>query len=129
MNGIRSDLFSMQPPKDPNDPLELLFERSRNAAPEPAENLESTVWRRIAAAENPGRLGGLLDRIEAIFARPSFKVAFVAGCVLFGLLLAETRVSQMQAKRSVQFVQSYLRQIDPQLDDVGTQSASASVQP
>jgi hypothetical protein len=122
----------MPPPNDPRDPLDFLFERWRDAAPEPSDNLESAVWRRIAADENPSGLRrGWFATIEAIFARPSFTAAFVVGCVLLGLLLAETRVSQMQAKRSVQFVQSYLRQIDPQLDGVeGSASAeSVSIQP
>ena len=120
----------MSPPNDPRDPLDTLFERSRNAAPEPSENLESMVWRRIAADENPpGVRRGWFAAIEVIFARPSFTAAFVVGCVLLGLLLAETRVSHMQAKRSVQFVQSYLRQIDPQLDDPDANTESVSLQP
>lgn len=107
-----------------------MFERCRDVAPEPSDSLESVVWRRIAAAENPSaRRGGLLASIEAMFARTSFTAAFVAACVLLGLLLAETRVSQMQAKRSVQFVQSYLRQIDPQLGDAGDANASSSLNP
>jgi hypothetical protein len=120
----------MPTPNDPRDPLDALFERSRNATPEPSENLESMVWRRIAADENPaGARRGWLAAIEAVFARPSFTTAFVVGCVLLGLLLAETRVSQIQAKRSVQFVQSYLRQIDPQLDGPEADTESVSLQP
>ena len=120
----------MPPPNDQRDPLDSLFERWRDAAPEPSDELESAVWRRLAAHENPSiRRGGFFASIEAIFARPSFTAAFVVGCVLLGLLLAETRVSQMQAKRSVQFVQSYLRQIDPQLEDAGATVESSSIQP
>ncbi len=119
----------MPTPNPQPDPIDSLFERARHCAPEPAENLESTVWRRIAAAETPVKRSGIFARIEAIFARPSFTAAFVVGCVLLGLLLAETRVSQMQAKRSVQFVQSYLRQIDPQLDGANAEAETASLTP
>lgn len=103
-------------PPDP-DPLDPVFDRWRASAPEPSDQLESTVWRRLAAAAPPvpARVG-LLAGIEAMFARTSFKAAFVTACVLLGLFLAETRVSRLQTKRSGEFVLSYLRQIDPQFD-------------
>jgi hypothetical protein len=53
----------------------------------------------------------------------------VVGCILLGLFLAETRVSQLQARRSAQFVQTYLREIDPQLDQAGSENASVSLIP
>jgi len=114
---------------DPDDPLNSLFERSRELAPEPSERLETTVWRRLAAIETPVPPRGFLAGIEAMFARPSFTAAFVVGCVLLGLFLAETRVSQLQARRSAQFVQSYLREIDPQLDQAGSENAAVSLAP
>ncbi len=114
---------------DPDDPLNALFERSRELTPEPSERLESMVWRRLAAIETPAVRRGLLATIEAMFARPSFTAAFVVGCVLLGLFLAETRVSQLQARRSAQFVQSYLREIDPQLDQAGSETGSVTLAP
>jgi hypothetical protein len=114
---------------DPDDPLNSLFERSRELAPEPSERLESMVWRRLASIETPVVRRGWLATIEAVFARPSFTAAFVVGCILLGLFLAETRVSQLQARRSAQFVQSYLREIDPQLDQAGSEKVSVSLAP
>ena len=51
-----------------------------------------------------------------MFSRPSFAVAFVAACMLLGLFLAEVRLSRLQAERSAQLAQSYLRLIDPLMD-------------
>lgn len=119
----------MSPHPDPDDPLHSLFERSRELAPEPSEQLESMVWRRLAAVETPVVRRSLFATIEAMFARPSFTAAFVVGCILLGLFLAETRVSQLQARRSAQFVQTYLREIDPQLDQAGSENASVSLAP
>ena len=120
----------MPTPTNPPDPLDPLFEGIRNAAPEPSDFLESNVWRRIAAAEHPpaGRRSGWAA-IEEMFARTSFTAAFVAACVLLGLFLAETRVSQLQARRSVQFVQSYLGQIDPMLEGAGPERESSAARP
>ena len=99
------------------DPLDPLFSQWRAAAPEPADDLETRVWRRLAAKAGPSPVhAGLLDGIEAMFARASFTTAFVVACVLLGLFLAETRVSRLQAQRSSEFVLSYLRQIDPQFN-------------
>jgi hypothetical protein len=99
------------------DPLDPLFARWRAAAPAPADDIETRVWRRLAAkaAPSPAR-AGLRDGLEAMFARASFTAAFVVACILLGLFLAETRISGLQAKRSSEFVLSYLRQIDPQFD-------------
>lgn len=113
-------------PHDPPDPLDALLDRARDAVPEPSARLEAEVWRRLAAAERePARPVGLLAGIEAMFARWSFTGAFVAACVLLGLFLAETRVSRKQAERSAQFVQNYLRHIDPLVDEVAPVSNPA----
>lgn len=63
-------------------------------------------------AERPG----LLARLDAVFSRPSFAIAFVAACMLLGLFLAEVRLSRLQAARSAQLAESYLRLIDPLID-------------
>ena len=124
------DLFLMRLPRQPTRSSRFdVSARLRDATPEPSDNLESAVWRRIGAGNPPSGQRGLFASIEAIFARASFTAAFVVGCILLGLLLAETRVSKMQAKRSVQFVQGYLRQIDPQLDEMGATAGSSSLQP
>ena len=107
----------MPPLPPPPDPLDPLFTQWRAGAPAPADDLETRVWRRLAAqAAPPPVRGGPLAGLEALFARASFTAAFVVACVLLGLFLAETRVSRRQAKRSSEFVLSYLRQIDPQFN-------------
>ncbi|HWA26843.1 MAG TPA: hypothetical protein VG734_14385 [Lacunisphaera sp.] len=106
-------------PPGPPDPLDPLFAEWQASAPDPADNLETLVWRRIAAAETPAAArGGVLAAIEAMFSRPSFTAAFVTCCVLLGLFLAETRASRLESKRSGEFVLGYLRQIDPQFDGI-----------
>jgi len=107
----------MPPSLPPPDSLDPLFSQLRATAPAPTDDLESRVWRRLAGKENrPPERDGLLAGIEALFARTSFTAAFVVACILFGLFLAETRVSGLQSKRSSEFVLSYLRQIDPQFN-------------
>jgi len=109
----------------PHDPLDPLLERWRGAPPPLPGPLSSEVWRRIAVAETPAP-PGLLARIEAAFARPSFAVAFVAACVLFGLFMAEMRLSRLQAERNTQLARSYLHLIDPLLDNTANQSVSTN---
>ncbi|HUL54567.1 MAG TPA: hypothetical protein VLT83_14280 [Opitutaceae bacterium] len=103
----------MHPPFDPLDPL---LDRWRET-PEPPAHLSTEVWRRIAVMESPAERSGVLARIEAVFVRPSFAVAFVAACVLLGLFLAEIRLSNLHAERGVQIAQSYLRLIDPLMNE------------
>ena len=99
------------------DPLDALIHRSRSVRPPcpPPEVLSTEVWRRIADAEissEPNWWG----RVEAVFSRPSFAAVFVAACTLFGLFLAEMRVSRLQAQRNIQLAQAYIRLIDPLLE-------------
>ena len=118
--------------KEPHDPLDSLLDRWGRVAPEPSDHLEAETWRRIAhaaAASAPERRGGWLGGIEAMFARPSFTVAFVAACILLGLFLAESRVSHLQEARSRQVVQNYLRLIDPLVDSDIPGEASSPHQP
>jgi len=100
----------------PSDPLDSLLDRWREV-PEPPPRLTAEVWRRIAVVESDTERPGLLARIEAAFARPSFTIAFFAACMLLGLFLAEVRLSRLQAARGVQIAQSYLRLIDPLMED------------
>ena len=113
----------MHPPSDPLDPL---LERWRDAPPPLPEHLTAEVWRRIAAAETPELHLSLFARVEAVFARPSFAVAFVAACTLLGLFLAEVRLSRLQTEHNTQLVQSYLRLIDPLLDTAATTRSDAA---
>ncbi len=106
----------MHPPLDPLDPLLDHW----GHPPEPPSNLSAEVWRRVALAESRGERPGLLARMEAIFSRPSFAVAFVAACMLLGLFLAQVRLSQLEAARSTQLAQSYLRLIDPLIEQAPT---------
>jgi len=100
----------------PPDPLDHLLDKLR---PPPTAPLAREVWSRIAAADNQASTTplhpGLWATIEAVFRQPAFAVAFVVACGLFGLLLAEMRVSRMHEARDVQLVQSYIRLIDPLL--------------
>ena len=116
----------MHPPSDPLDPL---LERWRDAAPPLPEHLNAEVWRRIAAAETPAPRLSLFARIEAVFARPSFAVAFVAACTLLGLFLAEVRLSRLQTEHNAQLVQSYLKLIDPLLDTAATARSDTAAPP
>jgi hypothetical protein len=110
--------------ENPQDPLDSMLERWRATTPEPSDALESKTWRRIAVAQaEPSRSPGLLASIEAIFARPSFTVAFVAACILLGLFIAQARTSDLHAARSRQVVQNYLRVIDPLVEAEVSQPA------
>jgi hypothetical protein len=106
----------MQPPKEP---LDNLLDRWGQSTPTP-DPLESEVWRRIAASDNSDSdtaevAPSFLASIKAMFARPSFSIAFAAACVLLGLFLVELRNSHQQAQHNLQLVQSYLRLVDPLL--------------
>lgn len=100
----------MQP--EPPDPLDALLNR-RGAAP-PPENIERTVWRRIALLESaePPRVGA---RLDAWFGRWPFAALFLVSCALVGLFLAEIRVNQRERARSEQLARSYLVLINPLL--------------
>lgn len=114
----------MKTPHDPIDPiLDPLLNRIQ---PPPTAPLAREVWSRVAAggsdAAEPAR-PGLLAAIEAVFRQPAFAFAFVVACGLFGLLLAEMRVSRMHEARDVQLVKSYMRLIDPLLVASDTKTA------
>jgi hypothetical protein len=115
------------------DPLDSLLDRwSRREPPPPApEALTQEVWRRIADSEVATGEPSWSGRIEAIFSRPSFAAAFVAACAMFGLFLAEVRVSRLQAQRNVQLAHAYLRLIDPLVDStiVAQSAAPGGVKP
>jgi len=104
----------------PSDPLDNLLDRWGKTTPAP-DHLEPEVWRRIAVAESPDDdrpeiAPNLLTRIKTIFARPSFSIAFAAACVLLGLFLTQLRTSHRHAENNRQLVQSYLRLVDPLLE-------------
>lgn len=103
-------------PIDPPDPLDQWLERSRRDEPPQPESVTPEVWRRIETRETRAALTWA-ERLHAAFARPSFSAAFVAACVLLGLFLAEVRSSRLQAERSAEFAQNYLRLIDPLLGE------------
>jgi hypothetical protein len=99
----------------PTDPLDSLLNRWQES-PEPPSHLTTEVWRRIAVVDNRAEQPGLFARIEAVFARPSFAITFVAACMLLGLFLAEVRLARLHEERGAQIAQSYLRLIDPLMD-------------
>ena len=104
----------MHPPTDPLDPL---LERWRAVAPPLERSVGDEVWRRIRAARAGEARPGWRARIEAVFAQPAFVVAFVTACMLLGQFLAEVRVSRLQADRDEQLARSYVRLIDPLLEN------------
>ena len=112
---------------NPDDPIDDLLERWRDAPPALPESVTGDVWARIAAAKDVAepRLGWL-EKIAEVFARPSFAVTFVAACVLLGLFLAEIRVSRLQSERSAQLARSYLQLIDPLLASDSPRSGAAA---
>jgi len=97
----------------PVDPLDELLNRC-GPAPEPPAQLAAKIRRRLAGQRAAARVAWA-QQLEAVFARPSFAVAFVTACLLFGLFLAETRISRLHAAQSVQMARSYLRLVDPLL--------------
>lgn len=105
----------MSIPPDEPDPLHRLLDRWGETTPPPPGQLSAEVWRRIAHDRTSTAAPGWMDRLHAIFARPSFTAAFVAACVLLGLFLAELRSSRRQAEYGAQLAQGYLRLIDPLL--------------
>ena len=106
----------------PPDPLDPLFERWREDTPSLPRSVTSEVWTRIERAEETRPLQGLLARIELAFSRPAFAAAFVVACVLLGLFLAETRLSDAYARRSAELERSYLHLLDPRVE-----SAAAAI--
>jgi hypothetical protein len=116
------------------DPLDPLLERWRHAAPPQPESVAAEVWRRIAYEEAPPARPALWWNIELAFARPAFAVAFIAACVVFGLFLAEVRLSRQHADRSARLERSYLELIDPLLtaglrDQIPARTENASLRP
>jgi hypothetical protein len=101
------------------DPLDHLLDQW-GKTPEPPPNLAPEVWRRLATAERRTEAPGWRARIEVVFSRPSFATTFVIACVLFGLFLAEVRVSRLEAERNAQLAQNYLRLVDPLIGQATT---------
>jgi len=113
--------YTIMPP--PFDPLDPLLDRWRES-PEPPAHLTTEVWRRIAVVESEAERSGFIARVETAFARPSFAIAFVAACMLLGLFLAEVRLSNLHAERGAQIAQSYLRLIDPLINEPAVKVAA-----
>lgn len=105
------------PPKP--DPLDELLESWDNVRVD-HPRLASRVWSRVAAEEQSmesAALPGFFQLVQSILSRPTYATAFVIGCVLIGLLLAEVRVANQHAKRGAQLAESYKQVIDPLLKD------------
>ena len=69
------------------------------------------------ASRRSSGLQAIKDRLEDLFARPSFSIGLVLGCILLGLFLAEIRVAKIQSDRSTALAQSYLQLINPLLEE------------
>lgn len=100
----------------PLDPLDELLNRCA-PAPLPPAHLAEKVRRR-AAAQAASVRPAWWQRLDAVFARPSFAATFVAALVLLGLFLAEARLSRWHAARGAQLARSYAQLIDPLLGTV-----------
>ena len=97
------------------DPLEPLLQQWKVETQE--HSLTGEVWREIERREAASSRTSLFERLETVFARPSFSIVFVICCVLFGLFLAEIRVAQIQSDRSTALARSYLQLINPLLEE------------
>lgn len=104
------------------DPLEALLDNLRAATPPQPHSVRRDVWRRIADGEarTTGHTATLLERIEQVFSRPAFAVAFVALCILGGLFAAELRLNEERAARAALIEREYVRMIAPVLIDTQT---------
>ena len=100
----------------PNDPLDPLFARWRADTPPLPRSVRSDVWQRIEHAEAHPGIRGWPARIEMAFSRPAFATAFIIACVLAGLFLAETRLSEAHKHRSAELERSYLRMLDQHVE-------------
>lgn len=98
----------------PIDPLDELLSRYA-PPPAPPANLAGKIRRRLAAPIANTR-PAWWERLDTVFARPSFATTFVAACVLLGLFLAEARLSRWHAARGAQMARSYVELIDPLLE-------------
>ncbi|HVU34544.1 MAG TPA: hypothetical protein VHE61_14010 [Opitutaceae bacterium] len=95
------------------DPLDDLLDRWKPPAETP--DWRGAIRREIAARSLTERTSWVA-RLDAVFARPSFAVTFVAACILLGLFLAEARVSRMHAEYGAEIARSYVQLIDPLID-------------
>ena len=95
----------------PLDPLDELLNQCASA-PEPPAQLAQKIHRQIAA-QPATPSPSWVARLDVVFARPSFAVAFVAACMLLGLFLAEARLSRWHAARGAEIARSYVQLIDP----------------
>ena len=107
-------LLEMKSKPDPIDELLDSWEIEQIEHP----RLSQRVWSRVASEDGESPvLPGFFKLVQSILGRPIYAAAFVVGCVLFGLLLAEVRVSQQHAQRGAQLAESYKQVIDPLLKD------------
>ncbi len=100
---------------DPS-PDPLAAELSRWTAPPGLQGpTPGEVWRRIAVSESgtPNPLAAALE----LLGRPAWALVFVAACVIGGVLVAEVQVGRNQQKANEQLARSYLRLIDPLLQN------------
>lgn len=97
--------------KPPVDPLDELLNRCQ-PVPAPPPQLIAKVRRRLAE-RGATAWPVWVERLDAVFARPSFAATFIAACLLLGLFLAETRISRLHETQGTQIARNYLRLIDP----------------
>lgn len=109
------------------DPLDDLLDRW-HLPTTPTPDLHGRIHREIVAARLAAP-SGWRAKVEAAFARPSFAVTFVLACVLFGLFLAEVRVSRLHAAYGTQIARNYVRLIDPLLDVSAPSSTPGKAKP
>lgn len=103
------------------DPLDDLLDGWKPSSPPP--DLRAEIRREIGRVQHQSEARSWFGRLELAFSRPSFAATFVAACVLFGLFLAEVRVTRQHAIYGAQIARSYVQLIDPLLA-AQTQAAS-----
>jgi len=95
------------------DPLDDLLDKWQPSSPPP--DLRAEIRREIIRTRHHAESMSWFTRLELAFSRPSFAATFVAACVLFGLFLAEVRVTRQHALYGAQIARSYVQLIDPLL--------------
>lgn len=95
------------------DPLDEFLDRWQRSSPPP--DLRAEIRRELSRTQQHRDATPWYARIEMVFSRPSFAATFVAACVLFGLFLAEVRVTRQHALYGAQIARSYVQLIDPLL--------------
>lgn len=99
--------------RNDHDPLDEAL-RALAAEPlPPFRSVRAEVHARLREAPPVPLHFRLIERMESVFRQPAFAITFVAACMLFGLFLAEMRVSVSKQAQAQQWMEEYARLINP----------------